>query len=217
MKTRNLVSGGCLAIAGVAAAAGLLVRELDPRERDHRSLRQQVLDISRKVGAHDGSVWFLVEGGFPPGDTHPALEPAHDQLRADLKRLDHLAGLRLDVRHVEVDADTARVDYRVEGRAFPDSEAPPPVAGQFTFRRTQRGWALSGNRFDEELRKGTVPVPSPSSDVRGHVDASRGNLPMLLYAIALLALFAAVAMRAQPWIARVLCSDEPRRSDPRQE
>lgn len=216
MKVRRRIAGVLLAIAAVAGALGLLVGGLDQRERDRYAIRERVRDIERKIRAHDGTVWLLVEGGFPPGEEHPAVEPAHDRLRDDLDRLAHLGGPRLVVQRVDVDADTAWADYLVEGTAFRTDEPPAPVAGRFTFRRTRDRWVLSGNRFAEGLPKDSDASPSPSSRRARHVHRPRGEtLATRLLATALLAAFAAVALLAQPWVAQTLRRKRPARGDSR--
>lgn len=128
---------------------GPAIHTLSQEERDRRAVRALVWEIERKVRAHDA--WLLVEGAVPPGEPHPAIEPAHERLRNDLERLAHLQDLRIVIRDIRVQGDTAWVDYRVEGRPDPARGASDLTAGRFTMRRKNGGWALDANRFGEGL------------------------------------------------------------------
>jgi hypothetical protein len=147
MQRARSVAVALLAIGTLAAVLGLLVRELDTRERDRHAVQALVSEIARKIRAHDGTLWHLVERSYPPGEQHPALEPHHHQLVADLDRLAHMRELRLIVRDIRVEESAATVDYVVEGKLLREDERPAPRAGRFTFERRADGWALGSNRF----------------------------------------------------------------------
>jgi hypothetical protein len=143
-----------LMIGAVAGLIAVLVGEFGQPERDRHALQRMMRDIERKLQAHDGSQWLIVEGGFVPGVPHPELEPVHEQLQADLERLAHLADLKLVVEDVEVGDEAATVDYRVESAHAWKDEPPVPRTGRFAFRRGHEGWALVGHSF-RETPKGT--------------------------------------------------------------
>ena len=96
-----------LAIASTAAGSGLLISQLSREEGDRRAVRALVRDIEKGVRAHDGSIWLLVEGAFPPGQSHAAIEPLHERRRAKLDRLSHLEDVQLGVGNVDVAGSSA--------------------------------------------------------------------------------------------------------------
>lgn len=185
-----------LATGAVTGAVAFAVGQLDQRERDWRAVVGLVADIERQLRNHDGGLWFLVEEGFPPGQSHPELEPIHEQLQGDLERLAHLDHARLVVEHVDVGGDTATVDYRIESRptqadshaSHLSRELERPQGGQFTFRRGKERWAVSGHRFLEAPGQNTA-LPRP-----------RSGLALWLGGIAAMALLLGAVLLLQPFV-----------------
>lgn len=191
-----------LTVAGAAGASGLVVQALAQGQRDRRAVRNLMRDIETRIRSHDGSAWLLTERGFLPGEAHPAVEPAHERLRTDLDRLAHVDDLRLLVQDVEIDRDTAWIDYQVEGRARP-GDPPPPTTGRFTLRRTTDGWALEASRFGESLQMPGAAAAGgdPARQARpGRAD----TLAARLLVIAGLAASAGAALLAHPRLAALL-------------
>ena len=188
-----------LAVAGAAAASGVVGQELAQEERDRHAVREVIWKIQTKIRSHDGTAWVLSEMGFPPAQAHPALEPAHEQLRVDLDRLAHVEGLRLVEQDIEIEGDAARVHYRLEGRAR-RGDPEPPAGGQFTFRRTADAWVLAGNQFGVvDSRSGAAP---PGGNLAWHVPWWRADAwAVRLFAVAGLAALAGAAALAHPLLA----------------
>ncbi len=145
-RRRNAV---VLAAVAVTALVGYLWGRRDlQREHDRHLVRREVARIEAAIRTgHGWSDWAYVERrdtGAPDSREHER----HQSLLGDFERLAHVEGFALSDVEVELDEETARVRYRVTGRAR-SARQQPPIGGEMGFRRSSTGWELVSNRFVE--------------------------------------------------------------------
>lgn len=118
-----------LAAVAVTALVGYLWGRRDlQREHDRHLVRREVARIEAAIRTgHGWSDWIYVERrdtGAPDSREHER----HESLLRDFERLAHVEGFALSDVEVELDADTARVRYRVTGRARMRVSSPRSAA-----------------------------------------------------------------------------------------
>lgn len=182
-----------LMIAAAAGALAILVYRLDAGERDRDAVRVFLSGMEETLLAPDGAARLLHESA-PPAEGHAAAEPGRDSLRSDLDRLARLDKVQILPGDIDVQGETARVDYRLVSRPrFGDPSAP--FGGQLVLRRTDEGWRLTANRFLVEPPQDAGPVmpTKPRAHPRTHA-----GLTGRLAGIAVVALLAGSFLLIQP-------------------
>lgn len=117
------------------------------REHARHQIRAELRRIEESLRAGTGIAFWMYVEAEDSDRTDPGEHARHKAILGDFDRLAHLEGLSFAGVEVDVRGDDAVARFRVSGKSRDRDSAPGRA--ELTFRRSPKGWRLSGSRLLE--------------------------------------------------------------------